>query len=1025
MLRSWTGRSADELRERIENSPRTIDQTWKRLLQDVDTSTEGNSDTVRNVLKWLSCATRPLTVDEVREAIAIQKYCAHNTLPSRFVDAEDLIEKCGPLVQYRSSSRVLSLVHFSLKEYLCSGKLAKDPNPEVQEWNISPQDANAELACAALTYLSSEQLMQPFKSRSELDERLQNNKFLSYAAVNGGLHLALLSNEESHRTAFDNVLLGLMRDIFVSPVTWRDLGSPHERNNSAHDVTMTVQLPQDEEHLPYQLRQMALAPPPGCSQEQLKDLQPVVQAVLLRLQKNVAEKPASISWLQTFRILSWVTRKDHNLLITPLYYASFFGWTNGVRKLLTECGSLVVKSDLHHALRAAATGGHTEVIRMLHDAGARLDAKFHGLGSPLQSAAYSGAGVAVIRQLFALGASANERQGFRRPGGQVGCALQGAASFGDKDVVRVLLEHGASINSNTGWLGTPVQAILEDHMADMALFLINSDGFDPNVTGGYYGSAARLECLKGESDYRTFIALIERGLHPDQRVGPYGSLLELCCHFGNYEKCELILRHLTNIDTSIGQFGHAIHAAAMRGDKRIMDMLLPRWTDVNLPASWLGEQYGSVSGTAPAALGKSLMLLQGTGYLAYDHSGHLRSFYAPALRNAYRMREDVPHNKAHALFENEPMHRNGHLGTPLQGAAFRGYVPTLKQLVEAGANLDTDSGFFGTALQAAVSQRHRDATEFLLQSGANLNLVSGGHYGTALAAAIYHDFQDIYNMLVKAGADFNTIDEHGWSAHTWLKLCERVSLDSGSRSERADSSKKPSGWDTSRSSPLLHVKEGGFGIDIRHDAFPPGHINHDGCRCELPMAATAIANHPVAPYQDFYFEVEVSTKVDNPIVCIGVTEKDIPTFYLLGHSKPYWGYRGDDGCFVEVPDAGKPWPNGSSWGYHGDDGFCFAEARKQDFGWPKVSNQDVIGCGIEWKKDRLFFTKNGQRLGKSSSKPSVTFTDASSGGDICISRKRLYPAISIQTNNVSIQANFGSRPFKYAFNASNLSKADT
>lgn len=61
------------------------------------------------------------------------------------------------------------------------------------------------------------------------------------------------------------------------------------------------------------------------------------------------------------------------------------------------------------------------------------------------------------------------------------------------------------------------------------------------------------------------------------------------------------------------------------------------------------------------------------------------------------------HNRIFLLLEHKPTHRHGHLGDPLQAAAFVGNKECVKMLLQyPKTNVDTDSGILGTALQAAA-----------------------------------------------------------------------------------------------------------------------------------------------------------------------------------------------------------------------------------------------------------------------------------------------------------------------------------
>lgn len=250
----------------------------------------------------------------------------------------------------------------------------------------------------------------------------------------------------------------------------------------------------------------------------------------------------------------------------------------------------------------------------------------------------------------------------------------------------------------------------------MAMFLISHKDFNPNVMGGYYGSAFRIICLQSERSMNNLLtAIFDRGGSPSERVGPYSSLLEIVSHFGHIEKVKLLLNRKAQLDsTSMGQFGNAIHAAAMHGDEETLRLLLDHGADPNCPGHWLGKDSArTISGQHE--YGKCLKLQQGEGFLAYDHSFVTKAFFAPSLHAAMRLSE-VDHNKIFLLFENEPTHRNGHLGNPLQAAAFRGHVGVLRLLIERGAMVNDKGGFFGTALQAAASQGHLEAVSALLRT---------------------------------------------------------------------------------------------------------------------------------------------------------------------------------------------------------------------------------------------------------------------------------------------------------------------
>ena len=782
--------------------PEDLDETWVRLLVDVDSAHPNprNHEKIRRILRWLVSAARPLKVDEIKEAIAVEECQMQRNWKAEIEDAQ-IIGLCGPLIRINEETNELSLAHFSLKEFLVSGKLLETSEVKARKYHTTTSEANTYAAMISLTYLSFRNLFRPCQTLKDLKRLRQENKFLDYTTLYAGVHLGRIEDPNA-------TLISLLNGLFVSEISRQELlADQDEADTSLLQMTISVFCPPVEKEYAYFQGNMSLSFSCACSKNTL-------QLFAGHTLQRIADRPNCKPWLQLFRILSDVTRQDHPANITPLYYASLFGWSAGVDKLLQLNESRATTSDLNHALRAAAIGNHCDIIKKLLDAGAQVKAHSDGFGSALQSAAFCGQ-MEAVRMLLTHGADAEEKHGFFRPGGTVGSALQGAAVNGNTRLVQILLENGANVNGNRGWLGTPLQAVIERGMEDMAMTLIESPGFDGSVTGGYYGSALRLACQLGTEMAGTTLKVMLTGNAPStQRVGPYGSLLEIAAHFGSYEKVQLLLDHMATVDKSLGQFGNAIHAGSMSGDKRIVKALLDYGADPNCPGYWLGENYASKTLPEQPEYGKCLVLREGEGFLAYGHSGFTKAFFAPLLKAAKKIR-NAEHNKAYLLLENEPTQRHGHLGHPLQAAAFRGHTPVLRLLIESGSVLDAIGGFFGTALQAAASQGHSEAVALLLENGAKTELIPAGHYGSALSAAVALNFGGIVRALLDRGANPLAQDEHGWDARTWSTLYHRDMADVLGDYQAPMKCTPPGAWSMTNKSPKLGIDESGHAVHFQ------------------------------------------------------------------------------------------------------------------------------------------------------------------------------------------------------------------
>lgn len=748
--------NSDGVFRALDSLPRNIQLTYERILKDLDAyNLSLEHDTTRKILLWLVAAARPLNLDEIHAALSVRLNGPRTSTNPAQGDSEGLVSLCGPLVrlvpQEGSEQQQVSLAHFSVKEYLISGKILTSTSPEIYKYHVDLEDAHLYLAKVSLAYMSSKEVGEAFENGTKLDEIRKKHKLLDYAVFYGGTHLRPLQKA-------DDTVIELLNNIFLPKIKDRQ---DSVNCNKGFEERLRELLLSGTDHTD------------GTANRNDARVEFLKEIAFLGSFYNRPTKGTIHSklFLELFTILNdwrqWRS-KEHPPDMSPLYYASLFGWSPGVTRILEQDPDQRQEYVLNHAIRAAAMGGFVDVIELLHEAGADADADLgYKLGSPLQSAAYVGNEEAV-RKLLELGANPDSGKPFHRTGGTVGSALQGAALCDNKSIVQLLIDKGADINSNKGWLGTPLQAVLEAGKLGMSMFLIRNPKFNPDVTGGYYGSASRFCCFEGSTATHDVLeAILNRGGSPSERVGPYGSLLEIACHFGHIQKVALLLnRGAVPGILSAGTFGNAIHAAAMSGNTELVDLVIRHGANPNCPGRWIGYDKNAEELTPGNEI---LTLQQGKGFLAFDHSRITEAFFAPMLHSALRVCE-VDHNKIFIVFENEITHREGHLGNPLQGAAFRGHSDAIKKLIQHGANVNEVGGFFGTALQAAASQGHMEAVETLLKCGADPNIVSNGHYGTALAAAIALKFDKIASTLISKMADPRVMDEHDWNPKTWSVL---------------------------------------------------------------------------------------------------------------------------------------------------------------------------------------------------------------------------------------------------------------
>jgi len=105
-------------------------------------------------------------------------------------------------------------------------------------------------------------------------------------------------------------------------------------------------------------------------------------------------------------------------------------------------------------------------------------------------------------------------------------------------------------------------------------------------------------------------------------------------------------------------------------------------------------------------------------------------------------------------------------------------------------------------------------------------------------------------------------------------------------------------------------------------------------------AASIRADHPMPRECGlYYFEITILSKSKDGLIGIGFSSRKANLNRLPG-----W--------------------EGESWAYHGDDGYSFSCTASGKAYGPRYSSQDVVGCGINFRTESAFFTKNGVLLGK-------------------------------------------------------------
>ncbi|KAJ3967390.1 ankyrin repeat-containing domain protein, partial [Lentinula raphanica] len=438
-----------------------------------------------------------------------------------------------------------------------------------------------------------------------------------------------------------------------------------------------------------------------------------------------------------------LTLKDCNIL----HIIAYLGLTESAGRLFSNILASHSNPQNHKTshkgdalgsvIQAAAYGGHKDIVELLLDNGADIEAQGGFHGTAIEAAAAKGH-KDIVELLLLHNANVNTQ------GGYYGTAMQAAAAEGYKDVVELLLLHNADVNAQSGEYGTAIEAAAELGHKDIVELLLKHNA-DVNIQGGYYESVMKAATAQGHIDILEILLLHGADVN-DVQSGEFGTAIEVAAEVGSKDIVEWLLMHNADVNIQGGYFGTAIEAAAEEGHKDIVELLLIHNADINAQAGYYGT---AMQGAASEGHKDIIELLLSHGANINAQAG----YYGTALHAAAAK----GHKDIVELLLNHGANLNtqaGYYGTALQGAATNGHKDIVEFLLNHDADLSTQVGYYGTAIQGAAANGHKDIIELLLEHGANTN-AQAGYYGTAIQAATAEGHKNIVELLLLHGAEIN------------------------------------------------------------------------------------------------------------------------------------------------------------------------------------------------------------------------------------------------------------------------------
>lgn len=145
----------DAIRLTLQHLPRDLSETYARILTKIWRSPGGEHKLhmAEKVFRWIVCARRPLTIDELKEIVALDKsdkFLDVERIPS---NGDRLINSCGNLVVFDRDDLTVSLAHHTVQAFLCSAPSMPSSFPYPASVHFDYNDADTNIGEICVAYL--------------------------------------------------------------------------------------------------------------------------------------------------------------------------------------------------------------------------------------------------------------------------------------------------------------------------------------------------------------------------------------------------------------------------------------------------------------------------------------------------------------------------------------------------------------------------------------------------------------------------------------------------------------------------------------------------------------------------------------------------------------------------------------------------------------------------------------------------------------------------------------------------------
>ncbi|KAF4454921.1 hypothetical protein F53441_2660 [Fusarium austroafricanum] len=481
------GRSKKQLEREIDETPSGLNSLYDREWRRIESMRDSDKERAFSLLRWAAFALRPLTVNEITEAVLITEETEAMPLDEMPECIDDdyvetmILDLCGSLIQVRHDSFTLlmafldkagpgsglmevHLSHFSVKEYLLlkstPGSAALLSNEKLRALNENLQ--NTVLANSCIRYMSLPGICDNWKME---DKEKSKMKFTSYAVSNWFYHcqlaepmdsalkdttIAIFNGRDPNFDTFRKIMKsGTIKELPEAqedPVSLFKLavlfgfkhavafliqeGKGDVEDRSFDDSTPLLVASSLERHDIVKVLLDNGADPNAQSRNNQTALVASIKADNNDITELLLERGADVSMLDRYGR-------------SPLYLASRRGNLKAAQQLLDKGADVsALTQDGFTPLRTACRHNHLEVLKLLLERGADASMTDNNGMTPLYLASGRG-NLQAAQQLLDKGANASA------PNREGSTPLMIASKYGHLELVKLLIGRGADVDMRT------------------------------------------------------------------------------------------------------------------------------------------------------------------------------------------------------------------------------------------------------------------------------------------------------------------------------------------------------------------------------------------------------------------------------------------------------------------------------------------------------------------------------------------------------------------------------------------------